>query len=356
MLLCPTHHTEIDKVPQTFSVERLRELKRQHEAWVRQSLDRPNLTGRNLSEELPTTKETLHSTILPVERAPRAVFSAPPRTFDEKEIKAALKSPVPFILHDKQLYTFESLVTPDNAFSEVTNYRQAAMDESAEWWQDPDRKRLYVYLLGRCLNKITGPQGLMLDRKHKRYYFLPEEPGVPRSIKYRPLNAQISEISVVWQPIRKSTGEPYGYWLHRAVSFQFMLVSSRQWLLALRPEFHVTTDGKTEYEHSEVGAKVTHKKAKLYNLDLLVEVNFWRDLLAGGQPRIVYRFNKQTLVIGTTLVQADVEWPGIPGDHQPFRNVTIPENLFSLQERDEILGDEWDDDDLEFEGGFDGET
>lgn len=356
MLLCPNHHTEIDKAPQTYTVERLREFKLRHENWVRQSLDRPNLTGRKLCADSGLIMETLHSTILPVERVPLAVFGAPPKTVDEKAIKAELRTPVPFLLHDKQLFTFESLVRPDNAFSAVTNHRQATRYDATDWWEDPDKKRLYVYLLGRCLNKITGPLGLMLDRKHKRYYFVPESVGAKRTVKYRPLNLQTSEISVVWQPIQKSTGKPYGYWLHRAVSFQFMLVSSRQWLLALRPEFHVTTDGETEFEPSEVGAKVTHKKAKLYNQDLLVEVNFWRDLLARGQPRIVYRFDKQKLVIGTTLVQTEVEWPGVPGDHQPFRNVAIPENLFSLRELDELADDEWDDEDQEFEeDGLDGD-
>lgn len=356
ILLCPNHHTEVDKAPQTYSIERLREFKLRHENWVRQSLDRPHFVGRSLTIERRAIKETLHSTILPVERVPLTVFSAPPKTVDENAIKAELKRPIPFLLHDKQLFTFETLVSSDNAFSAVTNHHQATRHDATGWWQDPDKKRLYVYLLGRCLNKITGPHGLMLDRKHKRYYFVPESVGTKRTVKYRPLNLETSEISVVWQPIQKSTGKPYGYWLHRAVSFQFILVSSRQWLLALRPEFHVTADGQAELEASEIGAKVTHKKAKLYNQDLLVEVNFWRDLLAQGQPRIVYRFDRQKLVIGTTLVQTEVLWPGVPGDYQPFRNVAIPENLFSLQELDELDENEWDDETQDVdEGNLDGD-
>lgn len=347
MLMCPTHHSEVDKAPQTYTVERLREFKRRHENWVRNTLQRPTFAGRSATVEPQMQQETLHSSVLPVERAPLDVYLAPPKTFDPQEIRSEVTKSAPYIFHNNQLVTFESLTKEDNAFSAVTNWRQATRESARDWWRDPDKQRLYVYLLGRCLNKITGPFGLMLDRKKNRYYFLPTEEGAERKVKYRPLNQSVSEMNVVWQPIQKSRKEPYGYWLHRAISFRFLLVSGKTWLLALRPEFHVTSNGKDAYVASEIGAKVTHKKAKMYNHDLLVEVNFWRDLLANGQPRITYRFNEQTIIIGTKLLQTDLSWPGVPGDRMPFRNVTIPENLFSLHEADELLDedlteeDEW---------------
>ena len=180
------------------------------------------------------------------------------------------------------------------------------------------------------------------------------EPGQKRKVRYTPMNMARSEIGVVWQPIRKRTGEPYGYWLHRALSLRFLQINGKQWVLALRPEFHVTSDGKEEYESSEIGAKVTHKKAHMYNQDLLSEVHFWRDFLSGGTPRIVYRCGKQALVIGSTLLQTTVEWPGVPGDHIPFRNVRIPEDLFSFHGAKDLLqgdgdegGDQFGEDDFD---------
>jgi hypothetical protein len=349
MLLCPNHHTEVDKAPQTYTIERLTELKRRHEAWVRTALAKPSLVGKRVTAEPTLLAETLHSTVLPVERVPSRVFMAPPKTFDPDEIRAEAKWPAPYILHGKQLITFENLKEEDNAFVSLTNRQQVKEEKATDWWHDPDKNRLYVYLLGRCLNKITGPLGLMLDRKRNRYYFTANAPNTERKVRYRPLNMSTSEINVVWQPIQKSRGEPYGYWLHRAVSFRFLLVSNRQWLLAVRPEFHVTTNGIDDYESSEVGAKVTHKKSHMYNHSLLSEINFWRDFLSGGQPRIVLTFGQQSLVIGTTLVQTQVSWPGVPGDVRPFKNVMIPENLFSFHEVDELFDDElegdWDEED-----------
>ncbi len=38
ILLCPSHHTEIDKNPQKWTVERLRGMKQEHEEWVRNQM------------------------------------------------------------------------------------------------------------------------------------------------------------------------------------------------------------------------------------------------------------------------------------------------------------------------------
>jgi len=46
ILLCPTHHTIIDQQPESYSVQALHEMKKEHEAWV----DR-KLVGQNLSQE-----------------------------------------------------------------------------------------------------------------------------------------------------------------------------------------------------------------------------------------------------------------------------------------------------------------
>lgn len=354
MLLCPTHHTEVDKAPQTYTVERLTEFKRRHEAWVRSTLAKPSLAGKQAMPAPEIRTETVHSTVLPVLQVPRKVFLAPPKTLDPDEIRTEATWNAPYILHNKQLITFEELTAKSNAFASITNPMQAKQEAASDWWQDPDKHRLYVYLLGRCLNKITGSRGLMLDRKHNRYYFLADEPGMERKEKYRPLNMGTSELSVVWQPIQKSRGEPYGYWLHRAISFRFLLVSHRQWLLALRPEFHVTTNGRDDYTASEVGSKVTRKKSRMYNYNILSELNFWRDFLSQGRPRIMMNIGQQHLTIGTTLLQTELTWPGVPDDQRPFKNVAIPEDLFTVHELDEMDEDESDEGDWDDEEDSDG--
>jgi hypothetical protein len=313
--------------------------------WVRGTLGRRDFAEKAIETELSLVTDTLHSTLLPVHRLPMTVYAAPPSTTDTSEIKKHLLWHAPYILHGGQLFTFEDLRRPKNAFDNIINWRQASKMDAPALWDDPDSYRMYVYLLGRCLNKITGSRGLMLDKKHGRFFFAQEKPGEPKKIRYRPLNMESTELSVVWQPIQKSTGRPYGHWLHRAIRLRFFRIATRSWVLAMRPEFRVTEDGVKEYNASETGAKVTHQKARMYNINLLTEVNFWRHFLSDGAPRIVYCCGRQSLVIGTTLQQATLTWPGVPGDAIAFRNVQIPETLLSLAQSEDAIADEADSED-----------
>src|SRR5204862_356603 len=70
----------------------------------------------------------------------------------------------------------------------------------------------------------------------------------PRTIPYRPLNMASSEIHVVWQPKKKSTGEVRGHWTHRAIGLRFHRVSPDQWVLSMRPEHHEIRDIEHEME------------------------------------------------------------------------------------------------------------
>ena len=47
-----------------------------------------------------------------------------------------------------------------------------------------------------------------------------------------------------------------------------------------------------------------------FNYDLLEDVNFWRDFLSDGEPRIILRFGKASgIIIPTTLMASNVQGP-----------------------------------------------
>lgn len=46
ILVCPTHHVQIDKNPNEWAVEKLRQIKASHEGWVSQQLDQGNISVR----------------------------------------------------------------------------------------------------------------------------------------------------------------------------------------------------------------------------------------------------------------------------------------------------------------------
>ena len=282
---------------------------------------------------------------LPIETIRKLII--PPKT--DKEVW-------PFIVRAGELLAFQDLRISNGPFRQVVDREHAQRHLCREWWDDAKRLPWFIELLNRSLHKLTGRRGLRWDRDHKRYYFQSDEPGNIKQIRYRPLNKSGDTKNVVWQPISKRTGLPRAYWLHRAVSLRFHRISSNQWCLSVRPEFRVTTDGVTPLQSEKIGARITRKKSKMFNYDLLGEVNFWRDYLSDGNPRIYIDFGAgQRVIVSTEMMTTQIEWPGIPEKYaKPFKNVEYAETLFTWAELDSssesVFDPEADDGEDEDEG------
>lgn len=342
IFLCSTHHTEVDANPETYTVERLRQMKKDHEEAIEKAVTQAKLKESAEFADLTSVNEVVHSTLLPVMRMPKYVFSAPCEYGDSQEKEAARKvlvdeSPYlcPFIIRSGGiLFAFNDLRAQDGPFRNIVDYRRTKIMTAASWLDHPDRSRWFHTLLNRTLNKLTGRKGLTLDKEHHRYFFQAEGKRKEKSVEYRPLNQSTTSRKVVWQPIRKKTNEPRPFWNHLAVNLRFLYVGNDQWCFCVRPELRVTKDGVEPIESKRVGSNVTRQTSHQFNYDLLEDVNFWRDYLSDGQPRIVLKFGETSLIlIPTTLMASNVQWPGIPEKFaKPFANVDYEDDLFTLAE------------------------
>jgi len=189
--------------------------------------------------------------------------------------------------------TFCDLSAKTGPFSQCVNPQESQRASSQLWWEDPDRARLYVMLLNRTLNKITGRRGLNLDREHQRYYFEPLTGPRPREVTYHSLQGNKTSRQIAWQPVMRRTGSPKPYWEHLAISLQFHRVGDHSWCLSLRPERRYTLDGYISLEGKQTGRKATRRTSRIHNYDLLGELNFWRQFLSDGSPRIICSFGSQ---------------------------------------------------------------
>jgi hypothetical protein len=158
------------------------------------------------------------------------------------------------------------------------------------------------------------------------------------------MNQSTSELQVVWQPITKKTGQPKNFWYHRAVALNFVQVSARSWCLAMRPEMRVTRDSVQPIEARRIGGKVTKKKSRMWNIDVLEELNFWRAFFFQDRPRLIVPFGDfSALSISGNFLSESVAWPGVPPERaKQFKNAVVQETLFDLAALDEI-DDEVDD-------------
>ena len=234
--------------------------------------------------------DVVHSTLLPLTHLPQLMFSAPCGYADDQggevheliDYSLCKGQAVPFLLRGKQLWTFHDLRKNDNPFRPVVGDSKIEVFKATELWADPEGKRRYVSMLNRGFLKYAYRLNLSYDHFHRRFYFPILEQGKERVVNYRPLNANRSSRKVVWQPIRKSTGEGKNFWWHLAVNVRFSQMDELQWCLSVRPERHLTRDGQVPLTSEQIGKRVTRLKARMYNDIYLKEVNFWRDFLSGG--------------------------------------------------------------------------
>src|SRR5262249_8282713 len=342
ILLCPEHHKIIDSRPETYSVGVLRQMKLDHESRVRQALAVP-VPKASASPK----NETIYSTLLPVTHLPDAIFFAACTVADatEDQIKKLIAYPAmrdeltPFLLREDKIYAFHDFREAGCPFSPVVDRATAGMLRSRDFWRDAEGKRRYITLLNRSLFKYTARVAVRFDPAHYRFYFPPKTLGSQRTVKYRSLAGRWSRRRVVWQPTKKSTGEVRNYWWHLAAGLKFHQMADMQWCLSIRPERHLTTDGETPLPSEMIGRRVTRLKARMYNDLYLAEVNFWRDYLSKGAPRITLNFGNQSGLIEAVFFKIGMKWPGIPGDDKTVI-APPPDDLFTLADFAEMVGGE----------------
>jgi hypothetical protein len=304
-------------------------------------------------ENLALVEESIQSSALSLSHLPQAVYEAKCAFSpgEEEEVRSRIVAPqdhevlLPFDLGSGKLYCFQNLSRRSNPFSSVIDSRSVQAVPACQLWKDDNGKRLYVRLLNRSLYKYTGHRGVRFDGEHARFFFIPVEVGKVRVVRYKSLGGRNVQRNVVWQPVRKKTGLATGVWWHVAAGLRFHHVAPQQWCLSIRPEWHLTKDGSTPLESKRVGRRVTSKKSRMFNSAYLKEINFWRDFLADGKPRIVLNFDDQSAVIQGEALTFTVQWPGIPADTLSFASDSREEDLFTLAELNEATSGEeidWD--------------
>jgi hypothetical protein len=334
--MCPTHHTAIDKQPNTWTVEAIVGIKETHERWVRESL---SIEEAN-ADPGTMVVETLHSSVMQVSVMPLRIYMAP-TTILERHIKDRIDVPegstlaLPYIVRAGKLITFNDLTAEDTPFRRAFE-GEAEPHDARVWWTDPDLSNWYVTLLNRTLNKITGRRGLHLDKDHQRYYFDAdrdeERRPFTRTVTYQSLVRDETTKKVVWQPRRKKTGEIRNYWIHLAVALRFHRVTDRDWVLSIRPERRYTRNGTEPLDGKNTGRRSTSMKSHMYNYQVLAELQFWKEYLSNAQPAIYLDFGGQGISIDATLMSGNATWPGVAGDRKQFKNRTREWDLFSAYE------------------------
>jgi hypothetical protein len=100
-------------------------------------------------------------------------------------------------------------------------------------------------------------------------------------------------------------------WWHLAAQLRFEQFAPSSWGLTIRPEFHLTKDGREPLEPWRVGRKVTKRKSRMYNEDYFDAVHFFRYFLLDGKPRLTLKVGEQAIVVDGDFPGMEARWPKI---------------------------------------------
>lgn len=141
MLLCSRHHQLVDAEPARYTVELLHRYKDEHEASIQQRV------GPVSDDAAPPhlLHDTIYSTLLPVERMPQCIFSAP-CSLAESEVAGKLGAlrggeMAPYLLRTGKLIAFQDLTDPTNPFAALADPDEVERIDPHTWWIDPDKSR-----------------------------------------------------------------------------------------------------------------------------------------------------------------------------------------------------------------------
>jgi hypothetical protein len=157
---------------------------------------------------------------------------------------------------------------------------------------------------------------------------------------------------VVRQRIRRSTGEAKEWW-HVAAGLRFERVGADAWVLTIRPEYEITSDGSTPLPPKIHISRSSRRKAKLYNEGYLDLLHFWLEFLLKGQPRLTLAAGDQRIVLEGNLATCNVAWPGVKDDIRTYRARAVDDNLFTafeaMEAEEQVVLDEawWGDDEAD---------
>ncbi|WP_181726458.1 HNH endonuclease [Micromonospora provocatoris] len=347
ILLCERHHKIVDRRPRTYTVDVLTEMKRRHEA--------PFLAAPSEATAAPVVSETLLSSLLVVSELPQQIRSAPYVAASPKEVAATVRwdadeGPVAFITRERRLFAFHDLRSASGPFARSVDRGAVESLTARDLCSTSDGQRWYVELLNRTLSWHLRSLGMRFDQGHNRYYFTLREDGSSPRMDYRSKTGRAMSRDVVREAMRRD-GTSRGFWWHEAVALRFLPLRGRGCVLSVRPEYHLTNDGREPLDGPLVGRRVTRRKSRIYNGQYIDGIQFWREVITAGRPRRVLRVGGQRLVIENELLGCDITWPGVPNDVLALAAGPVPDDLLSLldaedfaSDLDDDFDDDWDDD------------
>ena len=317
-LFCGVHHPIVDNNPRIYSVEVLAKFKADHEA---------RMAPTKVAAPAAIAEEPVDLSLLPVSALPSEVWTATSRFRTTEEVREHLPRPrrdqvLPFVLIGGKVWTFYDLADRKGPFRDTvdlaTAERRLATDVLVA-----DRN-IYVWLLNAALRHALLRRGVRHDRDHDRYYFLADHETITRRVEAKTKTGRKQSAKKVVRQEGERSGNTRDVWWHLAAQLRFEEFSPGAWGLTIRPEFHLTKDGREPLDPRRVGRKVTRRKSRMYNEAYFDAVHFFRHFLLDGHARLTLEVGGEQIAIEGEFPNIDATWVHI--DDKRFDPIATIDN------------------------------
>jgi nucleoside phosphorylase len=214
---------------------------------------RPARPGGDPAPSDPREEEEAFSNLIPLRHFPETLYIAPTSMKNAKQAwavlnkgsgKGAQRVPGAWTLFESNLY---SLIDPERCgLKRIIDIGGLDRFESRAWAfsEDPNQRRLWVYLLNAALREDLWGVGVRYHRDQDVFAFTghPDD-DEPRRLKYANLKLRSTATVVAHYESPSTTGKTHPYLRHTAFQGRFRLLGGT-WYLEITPTYRFTYNGK----------------------------------------------------------------------------------------------------------------
>lgn len=234
----------------------------------------------------PPKEEALYTNLLRVTHMPDRLWLAETtlqrgRSAFESLREHGLGEVAEFVIDNRRILTPHDLTDP--RWRGLVD-RGTVEDFSADEWadsEDPDRRRLFVQLLNRCLYARAWQVGVARRKDDDALYFRATEDLSPLKVSFQSVKEDAAR--TVFKGYTFTKGDRAGevmYYRHLACHTQFRRYDC-EWFLEILPTYHFTTDGRSAHPKG-AGLAAGMKKREKQGA-VMYQLVMWASILRGSE-------------------------------------------------------------------------
>jgi len=315
--------------------------------------------------------EKLYCNLLPVEKLPQYVYTAPVASHLRKlradgseampsknETKQAIRAaqeeakiehpfmPI-FRLSEGRIITFYDLESPDGPFVGIVDDNDVEQIPTVELLRDEDDRKLVISLLNMAIDRHAQRVDLMIDETKQGRFFFPPKEGAEHIITWIPRKVKASR--TVAKPCTKD-GQVQ-FWRHQGAYLRMVFLANKLYL-KITPTWVITEDGYRIKGGPKIGQLVIKWTGPERNLQVLYHIRFWTSILKKGPGPISIRVGDQYMELSTVPAFVQQTY-GIANDQKDLMGMLDREAQLLAAREEEIADLVVDEEILNTTGVFD---